>query len=376
MTNKNEASMKALAAELLAPADVKIDGDRPWDIQVNNDKLFTRIFREGSLGFGESYMDGWWDCEALDELIHRILRNRVDKNMPFNWKVFIYRLSGLLFNRQTQCRSWVVGKEHYDLGNDIFEATFDSRITGSCGYWKTATTLDAAQDAKLDLICRKIGLKPGQTVLDIGCGWGAFMKYAAEHYGATCVGATVSKQQVKLGKDLCNRLPVEFRLMDYRDISGKYDHVVSMGMFEHVGYKNFDTYFNVARNALKDDGLFLLHTIGANVSEQVIDPWLDKYIFPNGAIPSIDAIGKSLSGKFVVEDWHNFGTDYDKTLIAWMNKFNQHWPKLKEKYTESFYRMWRYYLLSCAGGFRSRNIQVWQLVLSKDGQLSRYQSIR
>tara|TARA_Y100000588_G_C14062932_1_gene842264 strand:- start:570 stop:1064 length:495 start_codon:yes stop_codon:yes gene_type:complete len=164
--------------------------------------------------------------------------------------------------------------------------------------------------------------------------------------------------------------------MDYRDISGKYDHVVSMGMFEHVGYKNFDTYFNVARNALKDDGLFLLHTIGANVSEQVIDPWLDKYIFPNGAIPSIDAIGKSLSGKFVVEDWHNFGTDYDKTLIAWMNKFNQHWPKLKEKYTESFYRMWRYYLLSCAGGFRSRNIQVWQLVLSKDGQLSRYQSIR
>lgn len=376
MMGKTEANMTQLAVDLLAPADVRINGDRPWDIQVNNKQLFTRIFREGSIALGESYMDGWWDCERLDELIYRILRAQVDKRMPFNWKVFLYRSSGLLLNRQTQRRSWIVGREHYDLGNDIFEATFDSRITGSCGYWDNATNLDAAQDAKLDLICRKISLKPGQTVLDIGCGWGAFMKFAAENYGANCVGVTVSEQQVGLGRKRCAGLPVEFKLMDYRDITGKYDHIVSMGMFEHVGYKNFESYFKVARSALKDDGLFLLHTIGANVSEQVIDPWLDKYIFPNGAIPSIEALGKSLSGKFVVEDWHNFGTDYDKTLVAWMEKFDRHWPKLREKYTETFYRMWRYYLLSCAGGFRSRNIQVWQLVLSKDGQLSRYRSIR
>ena len=372
----NAAPMRAEAEELLAAAGIQIDGPNPWDMQVKDQRLFKRIFRQGSLALGESYMDGWWGCEQLDELIARALRSRIDELVPRNLKVAAYRLSGIALNRQSKARAWIVGREHYDLGNDVFAATFDTRITGSCGYWARADNLDDAQTAKLDLICRKIGLQPGQHVLDIGCGWGAFMHFAASEYGARCTGVTVSQNQVDHGRERCRDLPVEFRLMDYRDLTGSFDHVVSMGMFEHVGFKNYTTYFDVARRCLKDDGLFLLHSIGANRTSPVIDPWIDKYIFPNGALPSISALGEALENRFVVEDWHNFGPDYDKTLCAWMEKFDSNWPDLRAKYGDRFYRMWRYYLLSCAGGFRARNIHLWQLVLSKRGLVGGYVPVR
>ena len=370
------APMQAEAASMLAAAGIEINGPNPWDIQVNDARLFKRILRQGSLALGESYMDGWWECQRLDELIARILRSNIDQQVPRNLRVAAYRLSGVMQNRQSKARAWIVGREHYDLGNDIFEATFDTRITGSCGYWAKADNLDDAQTAKLDLICRKIGLQAGQTVLDIGCGWGAFMQFAASEYGAHCTGVTVSENQVELGRQRCEGLPVEFLLQDYRDVEGQFDHIVSMGMFEHVGFKNYQGYLDTARRCLKDDGLFLLHTIGANRTSPVIDPWIDKYIFPNGALPSIKVLGESLEDRFVVEDWHNFGPDYDLTLCAWMEKFDSNWPDLAEKYGERFYRMWRYYLLSCAGGFRARNIHTWQLVLSKNGLVGGYVPVR
>ena len=368
--------MQAETARMLAVAGIEINGPNPWDIQVNDPRLYRRIFRHGSLALGESYMDGWWDCQELDEFIARILRSRIDQSIPKNLKTIAYRLSGVLLNRQSKARAWIVGREHYDLGNDVFEATFDSRITGSCGYWARADNLDDSQTAKLDLICRKIGLQSGQHVLDIGCGWGAFMQFAASEYGARCTGVTVSENQVELGRRRCEGLPVEFRLQDYRDLQGDFDHVVSMGMFEHVGVKNYPVYFDVARRCLKDEGLFLLHSIGTNRTSPVVDPWIDKYIFPNGALPSIKNLGEALEGRFVVEDWHNFGPDYDKTLNAWMAKFDSNWDGLREKYGDRFYRMWRYYLLSCAGGFRARNIHLWQLVLSKRGQVGGYVPVR
>ena len=271
---------------------------------------------------------------------------------------------------------FVPAEVHYDLGNDLFRATFDSRLTGSCGYWKDAADLDTAQEAKHDLVCCKLGLKPGARVLDIGCGWGAFMKFAAERYGAECVGVTVSKEQVARGRELCAGLPVEFRLSDYREVTGEFDHLVSMGMFEHVGYKNYDAYMRVAERCLQDDGLFLLHTIGSNYTTHNIDVWLDKYIFPNGVLPSVAQLGAAMEHRFVMEDWHNFGADYDKTLMAWFEKFDANWKQLEPRYGARFYRLWKYYLLSCAGAFRARRIQLWQLVLSRRGRVGGYVSVR
>jgi cyclopropane-fatty-acyl-phospholipid synthase len=362
--------------QVLEPAGIELDGGNPWDLQVHDGRFYARVLAEGSLGLGEAYVDGWWDCAELDEFFARVLRARVSERLPRNLRVLWFVLQSRLRNRQSRRRAFVPARVHYDLGNDLFQATFDSRITGSCGYWREASDLDAAQEAKLDLVCRKIGLKPGQRVLDIGCGWGAFMKFAAERYGAECVGVTVSKEQVALGQELCRGLPVEFRLMDYRDLSGSFDHAVSMGMFEHVGCKNYDAYMDIVRRVLREGGLFLLHTIGSSTTTHNIEPWLDRYIFPNGVLPSIKQLGAALERRFVVEDWHNFGADYDRTLMAWFEKFDARWPALRDKYGERFYRLWKYYLLSCAGGFRSRVIQLWQLVLSPDGLPGGYLSIR
>jgi cyclopropane-fatty-acyl-phospholipid synthase len=264
-------------------------------------------------------------------------------------------------------RAWQVGEAHYDLGNDFYQKMLDSRMTYTCGYWENATDLEAAQEAKLDMICRKLDLKPGQRVLDIGCGWGSFMGFAAEHYGVECVGVTISREQAAHGQKLCEGLPVEFRLTDYRNLDEKFDHIASIGMFEHVGHKNHHAFFDVARRCLKEEGLFLLHTIGKNRRDSTPDPWIDRYIFPNGDLPSLDRISVAVEDQFIIEDVHNFGADYDKTLMAWNENFQAAWPELSNRFDERFKRMWEYYLQACAGAFRSREIQLWQLVLSPDG---------
>lgn len=374
---------KDTAIRLLEGGGVTVNGPQPWDIQVYDDRLYARVFAEGTLGFGEAYMDGWWDSGDLDETMTRILSSDILSHIPRNLKTLKLGLQAKWTNRQNKRRAWIVGDQHYNLGNDLFAATFDSRLTGSCGYWKdtdpamdSAQALDAAQDAKLDLICRKIGLREGQSVFDIGCGWGAFMGYAAEKYGARCSGVTISREQAAYIAERYSHLPVEARLMDYRDATGTYDHVVSMGMFEHVGPKNYRAYFETASRLLNNGGFFLLHTIGSNHSSGAIDPWMDKYIFENGVLPSVAQIGAAIEELFMVEDWHNFGADYDKTLVAWFRKFDSNWEGLKEKYDERFYRMWKYYLLACAGGFRARNIQLWQVVLAKRGTPGGYMTVR
>lgn len=362
--------------EILQPADIKINGSKPWDIQVHNNDFYKRVVSQGALGLGESYMEGWWDAEALDETIFRVLRAKADEKVKQKFSLLIKLSAAKLINLQSKRRAFIIGKQHYDLGNDLFQNMLDKRMNYSCAYWKDAENLDEAQENKLELICRKLGLKPGMRVLDIGCGWGAFGKYAAEKYGVEVVGVTVSKEQVELGRKLCQGLPVEFRLMDYRDIDGEFDRIASIGMIEHVGYKNYKTFFEVANKVLKNDGLFLLHTIGNNESKESVNRWTHKYIFPNGMLPSIAQLGKAMERLFVMEDWHSFGTNYDKTLIAWFNNFQANWEKIKDKYPDPFYRMWKYYLLSCAGSFRARDIQLWQLILSKNGLLNGYYSVR
>ncbi len=371
-----DKGMKRKISALLAKADIKIGGKRPWDLQVNDERLYSRVLAQGSLGLGESYMEGWWECKALDQFFDRILRSRLEKEIKINLGTAIRFIQAKIFNLQSRSRAFQIGKRHYDVGNDLYKAMLDKRMTYTCGYWKNSKSLDAAQEAKLDLVCKKLGLKPGQRVLDIGCGWGSFMKFAAQRYKVKCVGLTVSREQVKLGEELCKGLPVEFRLQDYREINEKFDHVVSLGMFEHVGPKNYREYMKVVRRCLKDDGLFLLHTIGANTSGISGDPWIDKYIFPGGKLPSSKQIVRASEGLFVIEDWHNFGADYDLTLMEWFKNFDKNWPKLKKNYNERFYRMWKYYLLSCAGSFRSRHIQLWQIVFSKRGIVGGYKSLR
>lgn len=365
-----------ITEEILGLAGVKINGINPWDIKVHNDEFYRRAITEGELGIGESYMDGWWDAESVDEFIYKVLRAELDQKIKRKWSLILRLFQARLFNLQSKRRAFIIGERHYDLGNDLFQNMLDKRINYSCAYWKDAKNLGEAQENKLELICRKLYLKPGMRVLDIGCGWGAFGKYAAEKYNVETVGITVSKEQVTLGKELCKGLPVEFRLMDYRDVNERFDRIVSVGMIEHVGYKNYRTFFKVVNKSLNDDGSFLLHTIGNIISEKSFNPWTNKYIFPNGMLPSIAQLSKAAEGLFVIEDLHNFGVDYDKTLIAWYNNFITNWSKIKEKYSDRFYRMWKYFLLSSAGSFRARRDQLWQIVLSKNGILGGYTSIR
>ena len=370
---------KEIIKSFLVRVGITINGNNPYDPQIHNENFYGRVLREGSLGLGESYMDGWWDCEMLDQFFHKVLGADVDSRVRYSWNVISGFIWNSILNAGRKSKSFEIGQKHYNIGNDLYRAMLDKRLTYTCGYWSgnpPASGLDDAQEAKLDLVCKKIGLKRGQKILDIGSGWGSFIGYAAQKYGVDALGITVSKEQKELADNLYKHLPVETRLQDYRDINEKFDHVVSLGMFEHVGYKNYRTFMKVVYNALKDNGLFLLQTIGSSRSVRGTDPWIEKYIFPNSMLPSIRQISKAIEGLFVMEDWHNFGADYDKTLMAWYKNFTDNWEKIKSDYDERFYRMWRYYLLVCAGAFRARKNQLWQIVLSKKGVPSGYRSVR
>ncbi len=362
--------------KLLKGTNIAFNGNNPWDIHVYNANLYERIFTQGSLGLGEAYMDGWWDCDQLDELFNKICLARLEDRVIVDPKTIFNRLLGIVSNRQSKKLAPDLIKWHYDIGNDLYRAMLDKRLTYSCGYWKEANTLDQAQEHKFELICRKLHLQPGQKILDIGCGWGSFMKYAAEKYDVSCVGITLSEEQFALGKELCGDLPIEIRLMDYREPHELFDHVVSIGMFEHVGYKNYRLYMKVVRKCLKENGLFLLHTIGGNKSVSTVDAWMGKYIFPESMLPSLKQIAKAAEKKLVIEDLHNFGADYDKTLMCWFDNFSNNWETIKDNYDDRFFRMWKYYLLSCAGAFRARDNQLWQVVLSKNGVLGGYVPVR
>ncbi|ABL65117.1 cyclopropane fatty acyl phospholipid synthase [Chlorobium phaeobacteroides] len=357
---------KRKLTNILASADITIDGTGPWDIRVHDDRFYQRVLTESHLGIGESYMDGWWDCDALDEFFFRVLRARLDTKVS---KVprMINNLIGKTLNLQNKSRAYTVGETHYNIGNDLYEAMLDNAMMYSCAYWKNAQDLNQAQENKLHLIFRKLMLKPGMNLLDIGCGWGGAAKFAAEHYGATVTGLTVSTEQVKLAREKCAGLPVKIELMDYRNIKGNFDRIYSIGMFEHVGHKNYRNYFQIVQKSLKQDGLFLLHTIGSNRSGTNTDKWTEKYIFPNSMLPSANHITKAAEGMLTMEDWHSFGHDYYLTLKAWNDNILKNRAMLGEQYQERFFRMWHYYLLSAAGSFRARNVQLWQILYSYRG---------
>lgn len=370
-------SPEKMIKDLLSLADVGVNGDRPWDIRIHNDLFYQSVMAGGSMALGESYMNGWWDCGALDRFFSRILRNRLDHKAKKSPKVLCLGAKAALTCSPSRFRAYAIGKRHYDIGNTLFSHMLDRRMNYSCAYWKDADNLDRAQEAKMELICRKLHLEPGMRVLDIGCGWGALAAYAARHYDVEVLGITVSDEQVKLARNMCDGLPVTIRRLDYRKVKGVFDRIVSVGMFEHVGHRQYRTYMRVVRRCLAAEGLFLLHTIAGNRSVRSCDPWIAKYIFPNSMLPSARQISKAAEKLLVLEDWHSFGPDYDRTLMAWYANFTQNWNQIKEDgYDERFYRMWCYYLLSCAGAFRSRRNQLYQIVFSKNGMRDGYVSVR
>ncbi len=356
------------------------------------ERVLQRILTQGTLGVGESYVDADWECDDLAEMFYKVFRNADFTN--FLGKGIIWQIiKNKIFNLQSIKRAFIVGKAHYDIGNDLYDVMLDKTTKSyTCGYWGngqvSCNNLDEAQIAKLDLICRKLNLQKGQRILDIGCGWGNFMKYATENYGVTCTGLTVSEEQVKQGKNICNGLPINFILEDYRSFQDeeKFDHIISIGMFEHVGVKNYRNFMEVVARNLKEDGLFLLHTIGHSKTTKTVELFINKYIFPNGHLPSPSHIANSFDRKyfwskplFILEDWHNFGYNYSLTLNEWYKNFDENFKDLQKnnpKYTDRFYRIWKYYLLVSSAMFRARYIELYQIVLSKKGVLGGYKSVR
>ncbi|MFC1481308.1 cyclopropane fatty acyl phospholipid synthase [Candidatus Neomarinimicrobiota bacterium] len=359
---------ESIVRDLFAKAQIEVNGTQPYDLQVNDKRFYRRFLADGALGFGESYVEGWWDCAQLAELMSRSFRVELDEIITGNWRTVLHIMLLRLTNLQRISRAYQVGEAHYDIGNNLYRAMLDKRMVYSCGYWRNAANLDQAQEAKLDLICRKLHMAPGLTLLDVGCGWGALAKYAAENYGVQVVGITVSRNQYELANELCRELPIEIRLGDYRSVDGTFDRVVSVGFFEHVGWRNYRHYMELTAQWLNPDGIALLHTIGRNRSATAPNRWVHKYVFPNSVVPSIAQIGKSLEGLLVMEDWHNFGPDYEQTLACWHERFEAAWDELKANYSERFRRLWDFYLLGALGSFRSRSLQLWQIVLTQPGR--------
>lgn len=353
-----------IANELLSRADITINGSAPSDIRVKNPDFFKRVLQEGSLGLGESYMDGWWECERLDIFFSKVLRAGLENQLPHHVKDTLRILGARLINLQSKKRAWIVGKEHYDLGNDLFSRMLDPYMQYSCAYWKDADTLEAAQQAKLKLICEKLQLQPGMRVLDIGCGWGGLSQYMATHYGVSVVGVTISAEQQKWRRRVAKvwMSPFSWKIIATLTISLTES---SPSACSNMSGQNYNTYFEVVDRNLKPDGLFLLHTIGSKKTDHNVDPWINKYIFPNGCLPSVRQIAEASESHFVMEDWHNFGADYDTTLMAWHERFINAWPEIAGNYNERFKRMFSYYLNACAGAFRARDIQLWQVVFTR-----------
>jgi cyclopropane-fatty-acyl-phospholipid synthase len=367
---------KQTAEYLLSLADIKINGSRPFDIQVHDERFYKRVLANRELGLGESYMEGWWDVDRLDQFIARLLEANLQEKVKVGPAMVKNVAVSLVLNRQSSSRSKHNASHHYDIGNDLYERMLDKHMVYTCAYWKDAKTLDEAQEAKLDLVCRKLYLKKGMTVVDLGCGWGGFAEYAARKYGVIVTAATPAAEQVRVARERTKGLPVTIEQKDYREVTGTYDRVVSIGILEHIGPKNYAGFFRQCKAMLHDDGLMLHHTIGNNSSMIVADPWTNKYIFPGGVIPSLTQISRAIEKQLIVEDVHNFGPYYDKTLMAWHHNFIKHYPEIQDKYDERFYRMWNFYLLWCAGAFRARHLQLWQIVMRKIETSDVYEAVR
>ncbi len=346
----------------------------PWDITVRDvaalDRRVLSPWRNGLTELGDLYVEGAWECADLPGFFDRCFSAGLEKNFVWQLPNLAQFVARRIFNQQTRSRASRDVSSHYNLG-PVFEVMLEPAMTYSCGYWRDGvSTLEEAQRAKHDLACRKLHLEPGMEVLDIGCGWGAFLSHAARRYGVAGRGVTLSADQVALASERCRDLPVSIELRDYRDVRGRFARVASFGMFEHVGQKNYRAYFEKAHALLDDGGLFLFHSLGSifptpTLRTPEVD-WVERHIFPGLANPSFGQIAAASDGLFTILDAQEFGAYYDPTLVAWSANFVAGWPSIRDRYDEAFYRTWRYYLAICAAAFRSGKFRVWQVVLGKN----------
>ena len=366
---------KDICLEILDKAGVPVNSTEPWSIQVHNDRLWDRVVSQHQLGMGEAYIDGWWDSQSVDQMLTKLLSVNVVSLLRPSPTVIYTALKSTILNRQTKSRASNNAKHHYNIGNELYSRMLDKEMVYSCAYWQGAQTLDQAQINKFDLICRKLKLEPGMRMLDIGSGWGGLLRHAVKNYGVIGYGISPADQQIKGATERSQGLGITFTQMDYRELTGQFDRIVSIGMMEHVGPKNLRTFFEKCDDLLNPDGIALHHTISSTYSKNSTDPYFDRYIFPGGVIPSPAQISKAAEKLFIVEDLHNFGLDYDRTLMAWHENINQHWDEIPQ-YDQRFQRMWNYYLLASAAGFRARNLGLIQMVFRKNGPKPAYISER
>jgi len=356
--------------QLLKGSGVEINGPNVYDPQIKDKFIvpfYNRIIEYWSLGLGETYMDRWWECEKLDEFFTRILSSGLEERFK-PWRMILPYIKATLFNLQTRTRSKKVARNHYDLSVRLYESFLDPYNQYTCGYFNNTQDLNQAQKNKLELICRKLHISSEDHILDIGCGWGGFAKFASKNYRCRVTGITISKEQAKYAHEFTRGLPVQILFKDYRDLGKeKYSKILCCGMIEHVGYRNYRTFMEAVHRSLLKGGLFLLHTIGGLKPVKHADPWISKYIFPNSMVPSANQILNASSGLFAIQDFHNFGHYYYQTLMAWYDNFKMNWISTKgENFDDRFFRMWEYYLMCSAGTFQARISQLHQFVFSKN----------
>jgi cyclopropane-fatty-acyl-phospholipid synthase len=368
-------SSKSLAISILKTAGIPINSDEPWSIHVHNEKLWDRVMSQHQLGMAEAYMDGWWDCQAIDEMLTRLLKVDATSLLKLSPTIIAHGIKSTVKNHQTKKLAAANAKHHYNIGNDLYSRMLDSEMIYSCAYWRDAKSLEEAQFAKLDLICRKLELQPGMRLLDVGSGWGGLLRHAVKHYGVIATGISPADNQINLAREKSEGLGITFIQQDYRDLEGEFDRIVSVGMMEHVGPKNLKTFFKKCDSLLAKNGMMLHHTISSNLSKHATDPFFDRYIFPGGVLPSFAQISSAAENKFIIEDVHNFGPDYDRTCMEWYRNINRHWSEIPQ-YDERFRRMWNYYLLASAAGFRARNIQLIQMVFRRMHAPGNYIAVR
>ena len=367
---------KKIVTSLMSKAGIKVGGNNPWDIRVNDDRFYSRCLK-GSVGLGESYMDGDWDVERIDELFTRIIRGGLPSSRLARVGRSWLDLKSKLVNLQSRKGSLAIAETHYDLDHRLYQKFLGPYNQYTCCFFNEAATLEEAEVEKLEMICNKLDIQPDDRVLDIGCGWGGFSKYAAETRGCHVTGVSISTEQIAYAREFTAGLRVDIVEADYRDLpdlypAGHFDKVLICGMIEHVGYKNYRGIMKVIHKVIKDQGYFLLHTIGNSQNTTVADPWLEKYIFRNSMLPSIGQLADAFEGIFVMQAWENYGHYYAPTLAAWYENFDRNWPDIEKidaprPFDERFRRMFDYYLLSCKAGFETEFINLWQIVLTKKG---------
>ncbi len=358
---------RPIATRLLSDADISINGICSHDIRVHDDRFYQNVLLKGSMGLGEDYMDGGWDCEDLEEMFFRLINSGLEgrtRGLPVN---FLPNLFAQLKNQQTRNKSLRVAERHYNMGNDLFFSFLGKYKNYSCGYFNgTTKSLDIAQEQKMDLICRKLSLSSGDRLLDVGGGWGEIARFAADNYGCHVTSINISDEQIAYGREYCKDSSVDILKCDYRDLEGEYDKIIVIAMLTHVGHKNYRAFMEKIHSCLKDGGSALIETVGSDVARKHCEPWTNKYIFPGGLIPSISQLGEAIEGLFVIEDLHDFGPDYVKTLRLWNKNLQKGWPGQSEIYSERTRRMFEYFFLSVAGAFRARSLHNWHLVLTKN----------